>query len=139
MKVKLLDGGKMPCRAHFDDAGMDFFSPEDFGIPAHGAYLLDLKVCVEIPLGFFGKMESKSGLMTKKGIVCAGGVIDSSFTGSIKVRMENHGDEYYRFNKGDKVVQMVLIPCLLPTLEQVDELDPPISGRGESGWGSTGR
>lgn len=139
MKVKLLDGGKMPRRAHFDDAGMDFFSPEDFGIPAHGAYLIDLKVCVEIPLGFFGKMESKSGLMTQKGIVCAGGVIDSSFTGSIKVRMENHGDEYYHFNKGDKVVQMVLIPCLLPTLEQVDELDPPISGRGESGWGSTGR
>lgn len=139
MKVKLLDGGQMPQRAHFDDAGMDFFSPEDFTIPGHGSYVVNLKVCVEIPLGYYGKMESKSGLMVKHGVVCAGGVIDSSFTGTIKVRMENHGDEPYHFEVGDKVVQMVLIPCLLPTLEQVDELDPPISGRGESGWGSTGR
>lgn len=139
MKVKVLDGGFKPTRAHFDDAGIDFYSPKAFMIEPHGTYTIDLKVCVEIPVGYYGKMESKSGLMTKHGIICAGGVIDSGFRGSIKVRIENHSNEEYLFCKGDKVVQMVLIPCLLATIEQVDELDDSDSGRGESGWGSTGR
>lgn len=139
MKVKVLDGGKLPTRAHFDDAGMDFYSPEDFTIPAHGSYLIDLKVCVQIPIGYTGFMKSKSGLMTQKGVVCAGGVIDSAFRGSIKVRMENHSDSDYHFAKGDKVTQMVLLPCLLADIEEAKELDPSESGRDESGWGSTGK
>ena len=84
-------------------------------------------------------MESKSGLMVKSGVVCAGGVIDSGFRGTIKVRMINNGDEPYTFEKGDKVVQMVLIPCGLFDLEEVDELDESAYGRNESGFGSTGK
>lgn len=139
MKVKLLENGIMPTRAHFDDAGIDFYTPEGFTLKPHDSYLLDLKVSVEIPIGYYGKMESKSGLMTKHGVVCAGGVIDSGFRGSIMVRMENHSDVPYEFRAGDKAVQMVLIPCLLATLEQTDKLDDSDSGRGESGWGSTGK
>lgn len=143
MKVVLLkeDGycGYRPRRAHFDDAGIDFFAPKDYVVPAHGSVLINLMVCVEIPIGYYGKMESKSGLMTKKGVVCAGGVIDSGFRGSIKVRMENHEDTDYKFDQGDKVVQMVLIPCLLEDCEVVPVLNDSVSGRGTSGWGSTGR
>lgn len=143
MKVKIVkdDGlsGYRPVRAHFDDAGIDFFAPKEFTVPARGSYLIDLMVEVQIPIGYFGKMESKSGLMTKHGVVCAGGVIDSGFRGSIKVRMENHGDEDYHFNQGDKVVQMVIMPCLLDTCTIVPYLDPSESGRDASGWGSTGR
>ena len=43
------------------------------------------------------------------------------------------------FEKGDKVVQMVLIPCGLFDLEEVDELDESAYGRNESGFGSTGK
>lgn len=141
MKVKVYEGGYTPTRAHFDDAGIDFYSPDDFTIPAKGAYLIDLKVAVELPIGTFGKMESKSGLMTQRGVVCAGGIIDSGFRGTIKVRMENHGDAPYTFRKGEKVTQMVIIPVLLATIDDVDnaELDPADSGRNKSGWGSTGK
>lgn len=140
MKFKILDGGYLPTRAHFDDAGIDFRTPETFTLaPNGGAKVVDLKVAVQIPIGYFGKMESKSGLMTQKGVVCAGGIVDSGFRGTIKVRMVNNGKESYTFEKGDKVVQMVLIPCGLFDIEEVDELDESASGRNKSGWGSTGR
>ena len=139
LRYKVLEGGYKLERAHFDDAGIDFRSPEDFTIPAHGSYLIDLKVCPEIPIGYYGKMESKSGLMTRYGVVCAGGVIDAGFRGSIKARMENHSDVDYHFSEGDKVVQMVLIPCLLEECEVVPVLNDSVSGRGASGWGSTGK
>lgn len=140
MKFKILDGGFLPTRAHFDDAGIDFRTPEAFTLaPNGGAKVVDLKVAVQIPIGYFGKMESKSGLMVKSGVVCAGGIVDSGFRGTIKVRMINNGDEPYTFEKGDKVVQMVLIPCGLFDIELVDELDLSDSGRNKSGYGSTGR
>lgn len=140
MKFKILDGGFLPTRAHFDDAGIDFRTPETFTLaPNGGAKVIDLKVAVQIPIGYFGKMESKSGLITQKGVTCAGGIVDSGFRGTIKVRMINNGDEPYTFEKGDKVVQMVLIPCGLFDIEPKEELDLSDSGRNESGWGSTGR
>lgn len=139
MKVHVLDGAYVPARAHFDDAGIDFRSPDNFVLEAHSSCVVDFGVAVQIPVGYFGYMASKSGLMVNEGIVCAGGIIDSGFRGTIKVRMENHGDRPHVFKKGDKVTQMVLIPCLLADIEPVDELDPSESGRDASGWGSTGR
>lgn len=139
MKVKYLSGAYKIDRAHFDDAGIDFRTPNPFTLPAHGQAIIDLKVCVQIPVGYFGKMESKSGLMVNHGITCMGGVIDSGFRGPIKVRMINNTDKAYNFKKGDKVCQMVLIPTLLADIEPVDELDEATSGRNNDGWGSSGK
>ncbi len=144
MKFKVYEGGYEPVRAHFDDAGIDFRTPEEFTLQPAGhpgdSHVVDLKVAVEIPVGYFGKMESKSGLMVNHGVVCLGGVIDSGFRGTIRVRMTNHNpEEAYTFKKGDKLVQMVVQPVLLCTLDQFDELDPADSGRNADGWGSTGR
>lgn len=140
MKVMIEDGGYMPQRAHFDDAGIDFRTPEEFTLQPHvGSHVVDLKVRVQIPVGYFGKMESKSGLNVNHNIQSTGGVIDSGFRGSIKCRITNNGDQAYTFKQGDKIVQMVLIPVLLADLQQVPMLDDSISGRDEAGWGSTGR
>lgn len=140
MKVMVERGGYMPQRAHFDDAGIDFRTPEEFTLQPHGgSRVVDLKVRVQIPVGCFGKLESKSGLNVNHNIQCTGGVIDSGFRGSIKVRITNNGDQAYTFKQGDKIVQMVLIPVLLADLQQVPMLDDSISGRDEAGWGSTGR
>lgn len=140
MKVKVYDGGYMPERAHFDDAGIDLRTPEAFVLEGHGgSHVVDLQVAVQIPIGYFGKLESKSGLNVNYNIQITGGVIDSGFRGTIKVRVTNNGPTPYIFGKGDKLVQMVLIPVGLFDLEQVDDLDSSESGRDMSGWGSTGR
>ena len=129
----------MPRRAHFDDAGIDLLTPEGFTLRPGESRVVDLKVGFEIQSGISGKLESKSGLNVNHGIVCPGGVVDSGFRGSVKVRVLNTGYTDYRFMRGDKVVQMVLIPVLLADLNEVDELTPSESGRDNSGYGSTGR
>lgn len=144
MKYKIYEGGFEPKRAHFSDAGIDFRTPESFELQPAGtpgdSHVVDLKVAVEIPIGYFGKMESKSGLMVNHSVCCGGGVVDAGFRGTIKVRMINHDPEHsYKFDRGDKVVQMVVQPVLLCTLEEFEELDPADDGRNESGWGSTGK
>lgn len=139
MKIKVLEGGYAPIRAHFDDAGLDLLCPEHIEIPAHDSALIDLRVSVQIPVGYFGKFESKSGLMTKHHIICPGGVIDSSYRGSLKVFIENHGDEPYSFEPGEKVVQMIVQPCLLTTINITEFLDQPASDRGNNGFGSSGK
>ncbi len=126
-------------RAHFDDAGIDFRTPEEFTLHAGEQRRIDTGVSVHIPVGYFGKMESKSGLMVEHGIICLGGVIDSSYRGTIVVRMWNTWHEDYHFRKGDKLVQMVLIPTLLEEPEEVELLGESLSGREKNGFGSTGR
>lgn len=128
-----------PERAHFDDAGIDLRTQERVVLRRGEQEVIDLGVSVQIPVGYFGKMESKSGLMINHGIICMGGVIDSGYRGTIKIRMWNTGAEDYVLEKGAKVVQLVLIPTLLADLVRVDNLDGAISGRNEGGFGSTGK
>lgn len=66
MKVKVEKGGYMPERAHFDDAGIDFRTPEEFTLGPAGSdtdqRVVDLKVHVEIPIGYYGKLETADAL-----------------------------------------------------------------------------
>lgn len=139
MKYQILDGGYPLQRAHFDDAGIDFRCPEEVTLFAHDSKVIDLRVAVQIPVGQVGFMKSKSGLMVNHGVICLGGVIDSGFRGSLRVRMMNTSDTPYTFKKGDKVVEMVLCDTQLCDLVQSPYLDDSVSGRGDNGYGSTGR
>ena len=59
------------------------------------------------------------------------------YTGSICVKLYNHGQSAYEVNKGDKISQLVIMPIITPALEIVDHLDN--TERGDSGFGSSGR
>lgn len=137
MKVKLSDGAFVPERAHKEDAGLDLRTPVPFILGAHESYVVDFGVAVEIPIGYYGELMSKSGLNVKHNIQSAGGVIDSGYTGTIRGRITNNSDYDYEFKRGDKVMQLVIKPCLCCGVNVVDELVD--SDRGTDGFGSTGR
>ncbi len=142
MKYKMGDkfnGSYLPERAHVDDAGIDLRSQERVVLRRGEQTVIDLDISVEIPIGYFGKLESKSGLMVNHGIICMGGVIDSGYRGSIKTRMWNTSSEDYIIDAGAKVVQLVIIPTLLSEPIYAEELGESISGRNEGGFGSTGK
>lgn len=136
MKVKLDEGAFAPKRAHKTDAGLDLMSPVDVCIPAKGYAAIDTGVHVELPYGTVGMLKSKSGLNVKHCIVSEG-VIDVGYTGSIRVKLYNHGQEPYFVHRGDKITQLVVIECLLPDVEIVESLKD--TDRGDNGFGSTGR
>ena len=157
VKVKLDEGAIMPTRAHPYDAGLDLYTPVDVLIPATetlvedspfgfgslktmtkvGSATIDTGIHIEIPEGYVGFLKSKSGLNVIHSLTADGGVIDAHYTGSIAVKLYNHTYKPYRFKAGDKIAQLVIVPCLLPELELVDSLEE--TDRGDAGFGSTGR
>ena len=136
MKIKLDPGAYMPERAHNADAGYDLRSPITDRLYAGQAIVIDTGVHVAIPVGYAGFLKSKSGLNVKHDIV-GEGVIDSGYTGSIRVKLYNHGAESYMIEKGDKISQLVILPIYTPDLELVSDLEE--TERGDGGFGSTGR
>lgn len=139
MKVFLDVGAYMPTYAHDADAGMDLRTPVVFIVPAHGDYTIDTGIHVEIPNDYVGFIKSKSGLNVNAGLT-ATGVVDSGYTGSIRVKLYNHSDEDYVFSRGDKITQMVVLPVARFDMVRVDSLeDFGKTERGNGGFGSTGR
>lgn len=136
IKVKL-DKAILPCRAHAADAGYDLFARHDIYIQPQGKVTADTGVHIEIPAGYFGDIRPKSGLLFNHDIVVGSGTVDSGYTGAVKVRIINFGNEAYQFHKGDKIAQMVIVPCLTPELTEVQELEE--TERGTGGFGSTGK
>lgn len=136
IKVVLDDGAYMPVRAHKADAGLDLRSPKDFIIEAGKAAIIDTGVHVEIPYGYVGMLKSKSGLNVRCGIV-GEGTIDSGYTGSIVVKLYNLEDGSVAFRKGDKIIQLVVMPVCLDDVVLAEALDE--TERGDGGFGSTGR
>ena len=98
--------------------------------------VIDTGVHVQIPDGFVGFLKSKSGLNVRLDIT-GEGVIDAGYTGSICVKLYNHGAQFHVFEAGDKIIQLVILPIYTPLLEQVDDLED--TDRGSDGFGSTGR
>ena len=135
MKIMLDPGALMPLRSYPNDAGLDLFSREEKIIMPGESAVFDTGVHVELPKGTFMKLESKSGLNVKYGIVSHGGVIDQNYRGSIAVKLYNHGDKPYMIRKGQKIIQGIIQPYLSPALELVEELSD--SDRGSAGFGST--
>lgn len=137
LAVLLDKGAFMPDRAHWADAGADLKCPVYTVVPAHGEAQIDFGVHISIPSGYFGKLETKSGLNFNSHIDIPGGVIDSGYTGSIKAVVNNRGDKDYIFNRGDKVCQIIIQPCETLPFYQVEALAE--TERGDSGFGSTGK
>ena len=137
MKIVLDEGSYIPQKAHNADAGYDLRTPERVVIHRHDSVTIDTGVHIDIPISWFGKLESKSGLNANHHIVCLGGVIDSGYTGSIKVTLYNLGEQDYIFEKGDKIVQLIFMTRGTFSLTQVDELEE--TERGDNGFGSTGK
>lgn len=137
LNVKLDAGAFVPERAHRLDAGWDLRTRESVTVSARKWAEIDTGVHVSIPEGYVGFLKSKSGLNVKHDIQSEG-VIDSGYDGSVVVKLYNHGDDDYKFEQGDKITQLVILP-----IADIDGINivQDISGheRGADGFGSTGR
>lgn len=136
MEIMLDNGAYMPSRGHKTDAGLDLRTPKAVTVPAYGNVSVDTGVHVALPHGCAGLLVSKSGLNVKHDITSTG-LIDEEYTGSIVVKLYNHGGEDYAFEAGDKVTQLVVMPVVREPLEQVSAFNR--TERGDDGFGSTGR
>lgn len=136
MEIMLDDGAYMPTRGHETDAGLDLRTPKAVTVPAYGSVTVDTGVHVALPHRCAGLLVSKSGLNVRHDITSTG-LIDEGYTGSIVVKLYNHGGEDYGFEAGHKITQLVVIPVACESLEQASAFNA--TERGDDGFGSTGR
>lgn len=136
LKVKLDTdkGALLPIRKHSTDAGADILTPRSFLLPAESSAIIRTGVHVELPPNTVGMLKSKSGLNIFHDIV-GEGVIDEGFDGEIVVKLYNLGKTPYQFERGNEIIQLVVMSVSYPEIVQVDEI---ASGeRGSNGFGST--
>lgn len=136
MKIKIIDYGytTLPCRAHYNDAGLDCYANEDFTVVSGKTVVVGLGFGLEIPDGYMATIRPRSSLNIK-GIITQIGTIDSGYKGEIKTAFINTNRfDNVEFHKGDKICQIVIEPVVLADL--VEELD---NNRGVGGFGSTGK
>lgn len=136
MEIMLDNDAYMPSRSHDIDAGLDLRTPKAVTVPAYGSATVDTGVHVALPKGCAGLLVSKSGLNVRHDITSTG-LIDEGYTGSIVVKLYNHGGGDYQLAAGDKITQLVVFPVVYESLEQVSVFNA--TERGDNGFGSTGR
>ena len=136
MRVKLDQGAYEPTRAHSTDAGLDIRAKDDGIVHAKKSKVFHTGVHVELPKRHCGLLVSKSGLNVK-GDLTSTGLIDEGYSGEILVKLYNHGDQDYHVHAGDKISQLVVLPCQYPEVEIVTDIES--GDRSDSGFGSSGR
>lgn len=139
-RLKLLDPSfKAPKKVYEHDAGFDVYNNtgEKIVISVGMRAKIPLGFCIELQPGYVAIMHEKSGMANKQGIVSIGNVIDSTYRGECHVILLNTSFILATILPGQKIAQMLIIPCYTGTkYELVETLSP--SDRGQGGFGSTG-
>ena len=141
IKYKILNElAKEPTRGSEYAAGYDLYAATDneLNIPAHTTVMVGTGLAFELPDGYFGAVYARSGLASKKGLRPANcvGVVDSDYRGEVMVALHNDSSDTKTIEAGERIAQLVLMPYVNMTFEQVEELNT--TNRGEGGFGSTG-
>lgn len=134
---KLRYRGNKPLRAHKTDAGADLVTAEAFSLVPGEAKMIELGTAIDLPEGYVGIIVSRSGLGSR-GIRLRNsvGVIDPAYKSDMKAIVENVSNVKHRFEVGDRIAQLLVVPIVTPEF---------VKGRGSwpkeerGGFGSSGR
>jgi len=120
-------------------AGFDFHSTENVQIMPAETKVISTGLAFSIPEDTELQIRPRSGLSAKTGIRVANspGTVDADYSGEVKIILHNTGTIPFSIEVGDRIAQGVLVPVLRAIFEEVQELYQ--TGRGSSGFGSTGK
>ena len=133
---KLNKTAKEPVQAHKTDAGFDLFANDNVIITTSSLAAVGTGIAFNIPKGYFGKIEERSGFSLKNTLKLKAGVVDAGYQGEVKVVFVNAGDAPVKIYQGDKIAQLVIHKLPPINLVEVEEFDEE-SERGEKGFGSS--
>ena len=139
--IKRLDPDlPLPKYSKSGDAGADIFSRIDITLAPGERALVPTGIALALPDGYVALVHPRSGLAIKHGVtmVNAPGTVDAGFRGELQCILINHDpQESVSFKRGDRIAQLVFQKVERAEFVEVDVL--PGSGRGDGGFGSTGR
>jgi len=134
---RLRPDAEIPRQAYEGDAGLDLTACETAVLEPGERAIVPTGVAVEIPEGYAGFVQPRSGLAARHGIgiVNSPGLIDSGYRGEIRVVLLNTGREPFSVEAGMRIAQLVIAPVASVRLVEVGEL--AASERGTQGFGSS--
>jgi dUTP diphosphatase len=142
LQVRLLHpAAQPPVRTRPGDAAFDLRCTEGFSLWPREHATVPTGVAIALPAGVAGLVTPRSGLASRHGIslVNSPGLIDPNYRGEIRIVLVNLGEARFEARAGDRIAQLLLVPFVTPDVTVVDELPPSPDGRGEHGFGSSGR
>jgi dUTP pyrophosphatase len=135
---RLRDDATLPSQAYEGDAGLDLAACEGLTLDPGERAIVPTGIAVEIPEGYAGFVQPRSGLAARHGIgvVNSPGLIDSGYRGEIRVVLLNTDPrEPFAVEPGMRIAQLVIVPVASVRLVEADEL--AVSERGARGFGSS--
>lgn len=143
MKVKIVNKSQnsLPHYSTTYSAGMDLRADlsEPVVLKPLGRMLIPTGLYVQLPDGYEAQIRPRSGLAINKGVTVLNspGTIDADYRGEIKIILVNLSGEEFVVNHGERIAQMIIAAYKQVEWEEVSILDE--SGRGEGGFGHTGK
>jgi dUTP pyrophosphatase len=142
LEVRLLrPDARPPERTRAGDAGFDLRAVERLTLAPGERRLAPTGVAIAVPSGLAGLVLPRSGLALRHGVTTlnAPGLIDPGYRGEVGVILYNAGSEPYTVEPGDRIAQLLLVPCATPATRIVEALPEAGDDRGSGGFGSSGR
>lgn len=132
----LTDTAKVPTRSTEYAAGLDLYADETVTIPEFNRAWVATGIALALDPYHVGQIWPRSGL-AGHGLDTSAGIVDADFRGEIKVLLCNGSPHLKTVHRGDRIAQLLILPLACPEALEVAAL--PASGRGDQGFGSTGR
>ena len=140
LPMTLKGDAQVPSYAHDTDAAADLYAAETVVVPAHSlGNKISTGVNIALPEGWVAYIVPRSSIGSKTPLRLSNsiGVIDAGYRGELGILYDNISDSDYTINTGDRIAQLIVMPCYHFKAEVVDIL--PTSERGEGGFGSSGK
>lgn len=129
----------LPAYATEGSAGMDLRADISLLLAPGDRALVPTGLAIAVPPGYEAQVRPRSGLALKHGVTCVNspGTIDSDYRGEVGAILVNLGREPFAIARGDRVAQLVV--AAVARAELLEGVSLPPTGRGEGGFGHTGR
>jgi dUTP pyrophosphatase len=133
------EGLPVPALATPGSAGYDISSADEGVLYPSERRIFRTGFAIAVPPGFECQIRPRSGLSLKHGVTLPNSpaTIDSDYRGELMIALVNLGTEPFTVTRGLRIGQLVFARVEQANWREVPEL--PATGRGEGGFGSTGR
>jgi dUTP pyrophosphatase len=108
-------------------------------IPPLGRHLIPTGLAIALPHGTEAQIRPRSGLALNRGIsiINTPCTIDSDYRGEIRIPLINFDSQPQQIDHGERIAQMLIAHVVRIEWRLAEDL--PNTGRGQGGFGSTGR